>query len=143
MSIFGTDDWSLGQGEIHGAHHIVRMRSTFPSVADQELFSRLIIVTWRYEPNESGMPDSQTHQRMQLFEDRIEAGTERREVAFQAVSITGDGKKEWRYYAADSDAFMESLNQDLQGHAAYPLEIASFFDPEWNGLREFHPMVAR
>lgn len=142
-NIFETDDWSLGHGEIHGTRHIVRMRSTFPSVADQAIFSQLIIVTWQYEPSESGMPNSEIHRRMQAFEDGLEAGTERRAVAFQALSITGGGKKEWRYYAADSDAFMESLNQDLQGHTAYPLEIASFFDPEWNALREFHPMVAQ
>lgn len=111
--------------------------------ADQELFSRLVIVTWRYEPGQSGMPDSQTHKDMQMFEDALEAGAERRGKAFQAVSLTGAGKKEWRYYAADTDAFMESLNQDLQGHAAYPLEIESFFDPEWNALREFHPGVAQ
>ncbi|MDY0745943.1 DUF695 domain-containing protein [Paucibacter sp. R3-3] len=142
-NIFETDDWEVGQGQIDGAHHIVRMRSTLPSLADQELFSKLIIVTWRYESEESGMPDSDTHRRMQRFEDALESGTEARGTAFQAVSITGAGRKEWRYYAADTDAFMGSLNQDLRGHEEHPLEIASFLDPEWNALREFHSRSAQ
>jgi len=136
-SIFGTDDWQLGEGHIAGSHHIIRMRATLPSSADQELFSRLLIISWHYEHDESGMPESETHKRMQKFEDAVEAGTELRGVAFQALSMTGGGKKEWRYYAADSDAFMESLNKDLVGHEAYPLDIQSFLDPEWNSLREF------
>ena len=137
-SIFATDDWQLAQGTSQGQPVVVRMRATFPSPADQALFSRLIVISWAYIGNESGMPQREVHQMMNAFEDALEAGTEKRNVAFQALSITGNGKKEWRYYAADTDNFMESLNADLVGHEAYPLEIQSFLDPEWSALREYH-----
>ena len=37
LNIIGTDDWSISEGKIDGAHYIVRMRSNFPSAADQAL----------------------------------------------------------------------------------------------------------
>ncbi len=136
--IFATDDWRLAEGNTQGKPFIVRMRATFPSPADQALFCHLVIISWAYEGNESGMPDRDVHKKMNAFEDALEAGTEKRQVAFQALSITGDGKKEWRYYAASTDEFMQSLNTDLRGHREYPLQIQSFLDPDWSALREFH-----
>jgi hypothetical protein len=136
--IFATDDWQLAQGNIEGKRLIVRMRATFPSTEDQAHFCRLVIISWHYEGNESGMPERDIHKKMNAFEDALEAGTEKRQVAFQALSITGDGKKEWRYYAADMDEFMNSLNTDLSEHEEYPLQIQSFLDPDWSALREYH-----
>ncbi len=136
--IFATDDWELAQGNVEGKRLIVRMRATFPSTEDQAQFSRLVIISWYYKGNESGMPELDIHKKMNAFEDALEAGTEKRQVAFQALSITGDGKKEWRYYAADMDEFMNSLNTDLSGHEEYPLQIQSFLDPDWSALREYH-----
>lgn len=78
---------------------------------------------------------------MQAFEDALESGTERRQVAYQALSLTGNGQKEWRYYATDQDAFLASLNTDLRGHPAYPIEIQSFYDPDWSALREYLSVV--
>lgn len=136
--IFPTDDWQIAEGKTQGKPVIVRMRATFPSPADQALFCRLVIITWAYQGNESGMPSRDVHKKMNAFEDALEAGTEKRQIAFQALSLTTDGKKEWRYYASNTDEFMESLNADLRGHEAYPLEVQSFLDPDWSALREYH-----
>ncbi len=54
----------------------------------------------------------------------------------QVASLTGAGHKEWRYYAADADAFVEALNASLEGHPTYPLEIEMFDDAEWQGLQQ-------
>ena len=139
-SIFATDDWELCEGSIDGARHVIRMRAMLPAEADQQLFDHLIIVRWPYESDESGMPDTDTHRLIVDFEDALDAGTEKNGVAFQVLSLTGAGKREWRYYATSADEFIESLNNDLQGHPAYPLEVESFLDPEWAGLREFHEL---
>lgn len=136
-SIFPSDDWTLAQGEIDGSPVVIRMRSTLPSIADCELHSRLLIVSWAYTPNESRMPESDIHSRMNTLEDALESGTEKRGIAYQAVSLTGGGEKQWRYYASDTDQFLESLNEDLAGYKPFPIEIRDFDDPDWNGLKEF------
>ncbi len=74
---------------------------------------------------------------MQAFEDALESGTEARQVAFQALSLTGNNNKEWRYYTTDADAFLESLNVDLKGHPPYPIRIEAYDDPDWSSLREY------
>jgi len=134
--IFPTDDWTVAEAPAGSAPFIVRMRSTLPSAADQALFCHLIIIKWVYEPNDFGMPDVSVHRQMNRFEDALEAGVERRRTAYQAASLTGSGQKEWRYYAADAEAFMDSLNADLTGHERYPLHIEMFQDSEWTALRE-------
>ena len=139
-SIFDSDDWEICEGVIDGARHVIRMRATLPSDADQHLFNKLIIVHWLYHGDESGLPDTDTHRLIVEFEDALDAGTERKGVAFQVLSLTGASQREWRYYATSADEFIESLNNDLRGHPAYPLEIESFLDPDWTGLREFHEL---
>ncbi|TWT96996.1 hypothetical protein Pla108_27730 [Botrimarina colliarenosi] len=83
------------------------------------------------------MPESDVHSQMNILEDALESGTEHRGVAYQAVSITGGGEKEWRYYTSDISQFLQSLNDDLTGHDPYPIEIQEYEDQEWNGLAEF------
>jgi hypothetical protein len=135
-SIFPNDDWTLAEAEGDAGPFIVRVRSGLPSSADQALFCQLVIIKWAYESDESGMPQAEEFERMRGFEDAIEAGTEARLVAVQVVSFTGRGEKEWRYYTPDTDAFMQSLNEDLAEHDAYPLQFESFLDAEWDALRE-------
>lgn len=136
-SPFPSDDWTLAEGQTNGKPLVIRMRSAMPSVADRELLSRLIIVCWEYVPNESGMPFPDEHARMNVLEDSLESGTEQRGVAHQVLSMTGDGRKEWRYYTTGLAIFLESLNKDLAGHDPFPIEIYDFNDPEWNGLGEY------
>lgn len=134
--IFPPDDWVVAEATSRGKPLIVRMRSTLPAQGDQSLFCHLVIIKWAYEPNERGMPDSDTHKLMNAFEDALEAGTEQRLTGVQAVSLTGAGEKEWRYYTTEVDGFIESLNGDVAGHPQYPLQIESFLDPEWRALRD-------
>jgi hypothetical protein len=134
--IFPTDDWVVAEATSGGSPLIIRMRSSLPTQADQSLLCHLVVVKWAYEPNEQGMPDSKYHKQMNVFEDALEAGTERRQAAVQAASLTGGGEKEWRYYTHDVDAFMASMNADLVGHSQYPLKIDTFLDAEWSALRD-------
>ena len=80
---------------------------------------------------------------MNVFEDALEAGTERRLSAVQAASLKGSGEKESRYYTPDVDAFMASLNSDLVGHGHYPSQIESFLDADWSALRVARSPFAR
>ena len=133
--LFEVDDWELAEGIFDGRKRIIRQRATLPPTAERQLYCHLVIVAWPYDGG--GMPDRSTHARMQLVEDALEAGTERRDKGFQVLSMTGLGRKEWRFYTADVESFIESLNDDLQGQGDVPLEIESWFDPDWNGLLEF------
>jgi hypothetical protein len=136
-SIFPTDDWEVAQHESLRAPLIVLMRTTLPPDATQVLFSRLFVIAWIYEPTESGLPDTSTYRRMKEFGDALESGTLKGQVAYQALTKTGNGKREWLKYTADAQVFTESLNSDLAGQAPYPMELRAFADPTWEALREY------
>ena len=132
-----SDPWSVGQWFENGQPHIVRMRGKLPAPVDRELLPHLIVIRWRYETDDSGMPGKAEHEQMQSFEDALEAGPEAKTPTLQALSLTGGGMKEWRYYTADVQRFMASLNRDLEGHPKYPIEFTLYQDPEWNALTEY------
>ena len=50
--------------------------------------------------------------------------------------ITAAGAREWRIYTQDFERFQEGLNEALAGASPYPLEFATFEDPDWSAYSE-------
>jgi hypothetical protein len=48
---------------------------------------------------------------------------------------TGNGQKEFAYYARSTDEFMSSLNASLASHSRYPIEIKFYEDKDWSDFR--------
>jgi hypothetical protein len=140
MSIFPDDSWSVGTvgDDDDDEMVIVRARTSLPPAPSRATWSKLVVVTWPYEPA-SGMPQAEDAERMRRFEDAVEAGVEGPGAGIQVATLTGAGHKEWRYYAPASEAFLAALNRSLDGHPVYPLEIEVFTDPDWQGLTELLP----
>ena len=136
MGIFSDDTWTIGTADQDGQPIIIRVRSQMPDAAARHGHAQLIVVGWPYDGNATGLPVAEDTAAMRAFEDTIEAGLERSGLGLQVASLTGAGHKEWRYYAADADAFVTALNATLDGHPTYPLEIEMFDDGEWQGLQQ-------
>jgi len=136
MGIFPDDTWTVGTADQDGQPIIIRVRSQMPDTAARQGHGQLIVVGWPYDGVATGLPGAEDNAAMQAFEDTIEAGLERSGVGVQVASVTGAGHKEWRYYAADADAFVAALNASLEGHPTYPLEIEMFDDADWQGLQQ-------
>ena len=136
MGIFPDDTWTVGTADQDGQSLIIRVRSQMPAVAERQRHAQLIVVGWPYDGAETGLPTTDETAAMQDFESAVEAGLDRGGEGIQVASITGAGHKEWRYYAADAEAFVATLNASLDGHPTYPLEIEMFDDSEWQGLQQ-------
>ena len=106
--------------------------SELPSQDEREGLSWLIILAWHYDGSErNGMPPEQVNQKMLALEDALEE----LEVPGEHVSVyrrTGNGLKEFAYYARDNEAFMQSLNSALASHERYPIEISFYEDAKWS-----------
>lgn len=136
MGIFADDAWTIGSADQDEQPIIIRVRSQMPDAAQRQTHAQLIVVGWPYDGAEAGMPGTTDSAAMQAFEDAVEAGLEGTGIGVQVASLTGGGQKEWRYYAADAEAFVVALNTSLDGHPTYPLEIEMFDDSEWQGLQQ-------
>jgi hypothetical protein len=136
MSIFPDDTWTVGTADQDGQPLVIRVRSQMPAAAERQRHAHLVVVGWPYDGADTGLPTTEDDAAMQAFEDAVASGAERGGTGIRVASITGAGHKEWRYYAADAEAFVAALNASLDGHPTYPLEIEMFDDSEWQGLQQ-------
>ena len=95
-----------------------------------------IIIVWKYE-SESGQPPAEDHQRMNLLEDVLESALNRDCFATLALVSTGEGLREWTYYAKSEDEFMARLNYACARIPAFPIDIHTAYDPDWDVYGQF------
>ena len=130
--------WSIATGEDQGNPLIFRVRNAPPSFVVQLEFSTLLAIAWSFEPiNETGMPSPDDTKRMTELEDLLETGLEGSKEAFLTVVVTGNGVREWQWYARSSDRVMELVNSTLGHLEPFPIQISFQDDPEWQGYDGF------
>jgi hypothetical protein len=135
------DKWVMLEAHSITGKSLIRARELVPN---QEFRSRnrfLMIIRWEYEASDEGigMPDAETYEMIQAFEDAVFARADDETWAIEAASITGGGTKEWRFFAPSQERFLDELNQALGGHQPYPIQIEAFEDDQWVGLSELLP----
>jgi hypothetical protein len=125
------DSWFVAEAKVNGNPLIVRARNKLPNNDTRKDFIWLTTISWSYSLEPNGMPEREAQSRMNVLEDTIESQLERHGFCIQAISRTGNGKKEWSYYIRDREAFMEAFNKAMEGQLPFPIEINFFHDPQW------------
>jgi hypothetical protein len=130
--------WSGATAEDDGRPLIFRIRNEAPSFANKSTFRHLLAVSWRYDsPNDQEMSSPSDSQRMSEFEDLLEAGLEGVSEAFLSVIVTGNGVREWQWYARDPENIMELVNETLGHLEPFPVQFSCQDGPEWQGYSRF------
>lgn len=132
------DPWlSLQDGPDDDAVFIRALRAP---PADRSRFPALIIAAWPYDlGDDKGLPDRKTYEQMHAFQEAVHTALTQTGAGLEAATLLGRGVKEWRYYAADPEAFLDVFNKALAALPEFPLEMQSFDDPDWDGLTELLP----
>ena|SRR2546430_6274367 len=131
------DPWFIAEAEEDGLPIIFRVREMRPRGVEPQRYPNLISVLWAFDKSESGMPDDPTVDRMNDFEDRLDAleGANR---GYMMVTITGNGRREWLWYVADSSEFMTGVNRLLRSvPAKFPVSFEGAEDPAWQTYGAF------
>src|SRR5579872_4638821 len=132
------DTWSMATGDDDGTPLIFRVRNNPPAFATKDSFRHLLAVTWEYEPdNEQGMPSRDVIERMAQFEDLLTPAFEDVRQAFLTVVVTGNGAREWQWYARNDDQTMELVNEALGEYETFPVQFSFQDDPAWEGYSRF------
>ena len=76
-------------------------------------------------------------QDMDQLEDALAPQLEEDGFATLAIVSTGDGLREWTYYAESADEFMERLNVALSDSSPFPIELHDALDPDWHYYTDF------
>ena len=74
---------------------------------------------------------------MILLEDTLELALEEEHSATLALVSTGEDLREWTYYAKSENEFIARLNYAFAGMPAFPIEIHSASDPNWDVYEQF------
>jgi hypothetical protein len=95
-----------------------------------------IIIVWKYQ-SDSGQPNAEDHQRMNLLEDTLEPVLNGDRFATLALVSTGEDLREWTYYARSENEFIVRLDRAFAGTPAFPIEIHAAWDPSWEMYEQF------
>lgn len=116
---------------------IVKFVNELPSIDTQKRLTSLTVVSWKYDGSaNNGMPTKGINQKMLVLEDALNDTLEKTNLYYHAYSRTGNNLKEFVYYSKGMDVFMSLLNETLQSHESYPIDIAFYEDTEWTELKK-------
>ena len=136
--------WATAQSRNPGNGRVIVFRyvQAFASGFSKAKQSTRVIVTWLYT-SENGMPSPAERKRMDALEDLLAPAVEATGVATLALVSTGEGLREWTYYAKSEQAFLGKVNQALQRHPKFPIDIHVAEDKAWRTYEQFVQQVQK
>lgn len=99
-------------------------------------FNIRVEITWRYEGDETGMPDIATSMLMEKVQEALEATFHKDPVAVLTGIFTGDDERNWIFYTLSTHIFGKKINQALAEFPQLPISIYCENDPGWEAYDE-------
>ncbi len=116
---------------------IVKFVNELPATDIQKRLTTLTVVSWKYGgSSNNGMPTNEINKKLLALEDALSETMDKSKSFVHAYSRTGNNLKELVYYSKGMDEFMPLLNETLQSHERYPINIDFYEDPEWTELKK-------
>lgn len=129
------ETWSVGEAKIKGMPVVYKFINELPEEKLRNSMAWLTVVSWKYDGStNNGMPIKEVNETMIRLEDGLEAIKGREKIYFDVYSATGNNLKEFVFYIASREEFMNNFNEALNGHPAYPIEVNFYEDKDWSDL---------
>lgn len=132
-----SDEWwtSPTDSESGKLIMVTGRRGVEPAIETGKYTDR-IDITWKYDADETGMPDKATSILMEQVTDSLQKTFRKEKAAIMTGIYTGDGERNYVFYSRNNTAFNKLLNQALAEFELLPLSIYAEKDPEWEEYRE-------
>lgn len=132
-----TGNWWTAPTESESGRLImVTGRKDIEKFRSNSRFKIRIEVTWKYEGDANGMPDLATAQLMEEVQGALQKEFHKDPVAVLTGIFTGDGQRDWIFYAISTHIFGRKLNETLADFPLLPLTIYTENDPDWEEYDE-------
>ena len=129
--------WTTPMESESGRRIMVTGRDHMEKIMEKGKHPNLIRVSWRYNQGADGFPDAIDSKLMEEASDLLEETFRKDPVAYLVAITTGDGEREWLFYAGSLPIFGKVFNRALEGmEETLPLEITAESDPEWEAYKE-------
>jgi hypothetical protein len=128
--------WTAPAQSESGRLIMVTGRKDVAKFMNNPKFSIRVQVTWPYDGDSSGMPDTATSQLMEKVQDVLTAEFHKDPVAVLTGIYTGDNERNWVFYTLSTNIFGRKLNEALSEFPVLPLSIYCENDPQWLEYKE-------
>ena len=128
--------WTAPAQSESGRLIMVTGRKDVAKFMNNPKFSIRVQVTWPYDGDNSGMPDTATSQLMEKVQDVLTAEFHKDPVAVLTGIYTGDNERNWVFYTLSTNIFGRKLNEALAEFPVLPLSIYCENDPQWLEYKE-------
>ena len=136
MAIESGSWWTAPTESESGRLIMVTGRKDIDNFRSNERFKIRIGVTWKYEGDENGMPDTATSQLMEEAQNALQNEFHKDPVAVLTGIFTGDDQRDWIFYATSTHIFGKKINKALADFPQLPISIYAENDPEWQEYDE-------
>ena len=136
MAIESGSWWTAPTESESGRLIMVTGRKDIDNFRSNERFKIRIEVTWKYEGDENGMPDTATSQLMEEAQNALQNEFHKDPVAVLTGIFTGDDQRDWIFYATSTHIFGKKINKALADFPQLPISIYAENDPEWQEYDE-------
>lgn len=132
----GDEWWTTPTESESGNLIIVTGRKGIEPAMATGKYNDRIEITWKYEPEQNGMPDYATSKLMEQVDDAIRQAFKADQAAVLTGIYTGDGERNWVLYTLNPRKFQYMLNEALNTFDLLPIELYAEKDPEWLEYKE-------
>ena len=133
--------WSaplVGDG---GKDVIVTGRDNLDKIRNSGKFPYLIRVGWKYNALPDGFPDETDEELMGRVHDAFSEAFHKDKTAYIVAVYTGDGRRDWIFYASSLGVFNKVFNRALADiEETVPFEIEAQSDPGWEEYEEMRSL---
>ena len=131
------DSWWTAPAESEDGHLImVTGRRDVDKFRSNPRFNIRIEVTWKYDGDSTGMPDTATSQLMEEAQEALQNIFHNDPGAILTGIFTGDGRREWIFYSLSTHIFGKKLNEALAPFPMLPISVYCENDPGWQQYDE-------
>jgi hypothetical protein len=107
-----------------------------PAQDAQHALPWLTVLRWEYNGSDSeGMPTADENQHMLMLDVAL-GKIERPGFCVEGYRRIGAGLREFVFYIADRDKFLQEFNHCVANDRRYPITIMFYKDEEWTELRD-------
>lgn len=136
-----TEWWTCPTESENGRLIMVTGRRNLENVIASQKYNIRVDISWRYDGEPSGMPDTKTSTLMEAVHNSFSETFKKDTVAIMTGVYTGDDERNWIFYTKNLKIFEYRLNEALATYEILPLTINAENDPEWNEYQEMKDLA--
>ena len=115
---------------------IVSVPKQLPNSATREDFPWVTSIEWRYPIREGGMPPDALMDEMYKLENAVERAVVSTNLCRLAITRTGNGLREWTYYAKDRKVAEVDIANIVKAGFPANVKVSVRREPEWTTVRD-------